>query len=332
MNSATRRRLIAATGALTLLAGAGSAFAVQTSTITVGATVINGTRTLNVKDVSGGPVSSLALGAGHGGALLVNVTDVNYAHSGYQVTATMSNLYPFDTAYHFNQTPIPSSAVSLGFPGGLVDVAGLSTLVEPVIHLASSSLPFSALTPLNTTVTGAAKSVQTLSTITQSTLSAVANELPVKVSNGTGGAFTQPAGVTGQSGTFTPTSVDVLDGTKQSLTDLVNDLTAALNNGANTAQDFITAGVLDQNSVLAAGAQALGLTSDQLTAPVIAQILNVPASVVDLQAVGAAVDKIIGQTGSYNTVSALSLNLPDQQPAGSYQGELTFTLLESSPP
>src|SRR4051794_6469244 len=125
MNSASRRRLIAATGALTLLAGAGSAFAVQTSTITVGATVINGTRTLNVKDVSGGPVSSLALGAGHGGALLVNVSDINYAHAGYQVTATMSNLCPYDTAYHFNQAPIPSSAISLSFPGGLVDVAGL---------------------------------------------------------------------------------------------------------------------------------------------------------------------------------------------------------------
>jgi hypothetical protein len=328
MNSATRRRLIAATGAVTLLAGAGSAFAVQTSTITVGATVINGTRTLNVKDVSGGPVSSLALGAGHGGALLVNVSDVNYAHAGYQVTATMSNLYPYDGSYHFNQTPIPSSAVTMSFPGGLVDVAGLSTLVEPVIHLASTSLPFSVIKPMDTTVTGAAKSVQTLSTVTQSTLNALADELPVKVSNGTGGAFTQPAAVTGQGGSFNPTPVDVLDGSKQSLNALLNDLKNALNTGAATAQDFVTAGVLDQNSVLAAGAAALGLTSDQLTSTLINQILAVPASVVDLQAVGATLDKVLGQTGSYNTVSALSLNLPDQQPAGSYQGELTFTLLD----
>ena len=48
----------------------------------------------------------------------------------------------------------------------------------------------------------------------------------------------------------------------------------------------------------------------------------------DEQAVGAGLDKVLGQNGSYNTVSALSLTLPDQQPAGSYQGELTFTLLD----
>lgn len=329
MNSSSRRRLIAGVGAITLLAGAGSAFAVQTSTITVGATVINGTRTLAVKDVSGGPVSSLALGAGHGGALLVNVTDLNYVHSGYQVTATMSNLYPYDgTGYHFNQTPIPSSAVSLSFPGGLVDIANLSTLVTPVIHLASSSLPFTVATPLNATVTGTTKSVQTLGTVTQKTLAAVANELPVKVANGTGGPFTQPAAVSGQSGTFNPTAVDVLDGTKQSLTELINDLVAALNSGLTTAQNFIDQGLLDQNAVLTAAASALGLTTDQLTAPMISQILNVPASVVDLQPVTASVDKVLGQTGSYNTVSQLSLTLPDQQPAGTYQGELTLTLLD----
>ena len=330
MIARSRLRIVAAAGALTLVAGAGSAYAVQGSTITVGATVINGTRTLNVKDVAGGAVSSLALGAGHGGALLVNVSDINYAHVGYQVTATMSNLYPYSNGnYQFNQAPIPSSAVSLSFPGGLLDVANLSTLVTPLIHLTDSALPFTALTPLNATVSGTTTSVATLATtVTQSTITALGNELPVRVATGGGGAFTNPAGVTGQSGTFNPTAVGVLDGTAQSLSELLNDLTSALNNAKTTAQDFVTAGLLDQNSVLAAAAAQLGLTTDQLTGAQITQIMNAAATVSSLQPLAGLTDEVLGQTGSYNTVPQLSLQVPSQQPAGNYQGELTLTLMD----
>jgi hypothetical protein len=329
MTGSTRLRIAAATGAITLLAGAGSAFAVQGSTITVGATVINGTRTLNVKDVAGGAVSSLALGAGHGGALLINVSDINYAHVGYQVTATMSNLYPYSGSYQFGQTPIPSSAVSLSFPGGLLDIANLSTLVTPVIHLTDSAAPFTALTPLNATVTGTTTSVSTLaSTVTQATIAALGDRLPVRIAAGGGGPFTNPAGVTGQSGSFSPTAVDVLDGTAQSLAALLADLKGSLNNAKVTAQDFVTAGLLDQNSVLAAAAAQLGLTTDQLTGAQITQIMNAAASVTDLLPLAGLTDKVLGQTGSYNTVSQLALQVPSQQPAGNYQGELTLTLMD----
>lgn len=329
MIGSSRLRIAAATGAITLLAGAGSAFAVQGSTITVGATVINGTRTLNVKDVAGGAVSSLALGAGHGGALLINVSDLNYAHVGYQVTATMSNLYPYSSGYQFGQTPIPSSAVSLASPGNLLDIANLSTLVTPLIHLTDSALPFTALTPLNATVTGTTTSVSTLaSTVTQATITALGDELPVRIATGGGGAFTNPAGVTGQSGTFNPTAVDVLDGTAQSLAALLTDLKNSLNNTKTTAQDFVTAGLLDQNSVLTAAATQLGVTTDQLTGAQITQIMNAAATVTDLQPLAGLTDKVLGQTGSYNTVSQLSLQVPAQQPAGNYQGELTLTLMD----
>ena len=328
MIGSSRTRLVAAAGAITLLAGAGSAFA-QGSTITVGATVINGTRTLNVKDVAGGAVSSLALGTGHGGALLVNVSDINYAHVGYQVTATMSNLYPYNGSYQFNQTPIPSSAVNLSFPGGLLDVANLSTLVTPLIHLTDSAAPFTPLTQLNATVTGTTTSVATLaSTVTQATIGTLGNELPVRIATGGGGAFTNPAGVTGQSGTFNPTAVSVLDGTAQSLAGLLSDLTSALNNAKTTAQDFVAAGLLDQNSVLAAAAAQLGLTTDQLTGAQITQIMNAAATVTGLQPLAGLTDQVLGQTGSYNTVPQLSLQVPAQQPAGNYQGELTLTLMD----
>ena len=329
MTRTFRLRLLALTGVASLAAGAGSAYADQSSTITVGATVINGTRTLNVKDVTGAAISSLTLGAGHGGALLVNVTDVNYAHTGYQVTATMSNLYPYSSGnYQFGQTPIPSSAVAMSFPGSLFDVANLSTLVTPLVHLTDSTGLF-ALANLDATVTGTTNSVSTLATVTQKAASSVLNELPVRVSTGAGGAFTNPAAVTGQSGTFNPTAVDVLDGTSQSLGELLTDLINKLNTGVVTAQNLVDDGLLDQNSVLAAAASALGLTPDQLSGAQITSILNgVSATVSDLQPLTALGDKVLGQTGSYNTVPQLSLTLPAQQPAGTYQGELTLTLMD----
>jgi len=327
MNRSSRLRLLAATGVVSLVAGVGSAYA-QSSTITVGATVINGTRTLNVKDVTGAAISSLTLGAGHGGALLVNVSDLNYTHVGYQVTATMSNLYPYSSGYQFNQAPIPSSAVSMSFPNAMFDVANLSTLVTPLVHLTDSTGLFTA-TPLDSTVSGTTTSVQTIATVTQKSLSGVLDELPIRVSTGSGGPFSNPAAVTGQSGTFNPTAVDVLDGASQSLTALITDLVNKLNTGVVTAQDLIDVGLLDQNSVIAAAASALGVTPDQLSAAQITSILgSVAAQVTDLQPLAGLTDKVLGQTGSYNTLPQLSLTLPAQQPAGTYQGELTFTLMD----
>lgn len=327
-----RARLFGMLGIITLTTAMTSTAmaAGQSSTITVNATVINGTRTLNLTDPTGSSLAGgLALGAGHGGAFLVNVTDVNYVHVGYQVTATMSNLYPYTTSYQFGQTPIPSSAVSMAYPGNLLDIANLGTLVTPIVHLADSVAPF-ATTPLSATIDGTTQSVQTLqTTVTQATLTSVANELPVKLQQGDTGPFTSPAAVTGQSGTFTPTQLNVLSGTAQSLAALLTDLTNALNGPGHTAQQLVTSGVIDQNSVVAAAAAALGLTPDQLAPATVTSILNNTTATVTgfLPATGSA-DNILGQSGSYNAMPQLSLTLPSQQPAGTYRGELTFTLMD----
>ena len=55
-----------------------------------------------------------------------------------------------------------------------------------------------------------------------------------------------------KSGRIYSTPVDVMDGTKQSLQVLVDDLVAALNGTNTTAQDFVNAGLLDQNAVVTA--------------------------------------------------------------------------------
>src|SRR3954451_2517421 len=201
------RRALAALAAAGTLVVPVAAFADSSTvpvTTVVGAT---GTRTLAVTDPTGAAIgaSGLPLGAGHGGAMLVNVTDLNYQHAGYQVSATMSNLYPWTgSAHDFPGAPIPSSAISVDYPSGLLDLLNVKSLVDPVVHL-TGSLTVGGLglpTAINQNVDGATSSVQTLaSTVTQATLaSALASalaELPVTLQTGETGAFSAAAGLPG---------------------------------------------------------------------------------------------------------------------------------------
>ena len=83
MTTRPSRRALAALAAAGTLVVPVAAFA-DSSTVPVTTVVATGTRTLNVTDPTGAAIgaSGLPLGAGHGGALLVNVTDVNYQHAG----------------------------------------------------------------------------------------------------------------------------------------------------------------------------------------------------------------------------------------------------------
>src|SRR3954469_9864093 len=170
-------------------------------TTVVGAT---GTRTLSVTDPTGAAIgaSGLPLGAGHGGAMLVNVTDLNYQHAGYQVSATMSNLYPWTgSAYDFTGAPIPSSAISVGYPSGLLDLVNVKSLVDPVVHLTGSitvggiGLP----TAVNQNVDGATSSVQTLAnTVTPAAVGSALGEPPNPPAAGQNRRFPRGAGLPGE--------------------------------------------------------------------------------------------------------------------------------------
>src|SRR3954454_12768424 len=228
------RRPLAALIAAGVLVAPVAAFADSSTvpvTTVVGAT---GTRTLAVTDPTGAAIgaSGLPLGAGHGGAMLVNVTDLNYQHAGYQVSATMSNLYPWTgSAYDFTDAPIPSSAISVGYPSGLLDLLNVKSLVDPVVHLTGSitvgglGLP----TTINQNVDGATSSVQTLAnTVTQATLASALAELPITLQTGETGAFTAAAGLPGEPTAHpSPTSKVLMSGAAQA--PLTSALVSALN-------------------------------------------------------------------------------------------------------
>src|SRR3954451_17020343 len=325
------RRALAALAAAGTLVVPVAAFADSSTvpvTTVVGAT---GTRTLAVTDPTGAAIgaSGLPLGAGHGGAMLVNVTDLNYQHAGYQVSATMSNFYPWSgSAYDFTGAPIPSSAISVGYPSGLLDLVNVKSLVAPVLHL-TGSITVGGLgipTAINQNVDGATTSVQTLAnTVTQSTLAGALAELPVTLQTGQTGAFTAADGLPGEPTAHpNPTSKVLMSGAAQS--PLSAALLTALNTayGGKTAAQLVAAGLLDQNAVVSAVAQQLGITPDLLSGADITSIMSTLTGTVTSLA-----GSILGQTGSYNTMPTLSINVPSSAAAGVYRGQLVVTLMDT---
>jgi hypothetical protein len=324
-----RARTVAAATVLTLGAATASAFA--DTNVPVTTLVAAGTRTLNVIDPSTGTAvgsGGLPLGAGHGGALLVNVTDVDYKRSGYQVSATMTNLYPFANGnYDFNATAIPSSALSLSYPSSLFDLNNVAALVEPVFDL-TGSIQLGALgvpVAVDKTVNGTAKDAQSLSAaVTQSSYASLLSQLPITLATGETGTFDSPAPLPGQSGSAfaNPTPKVLMSGSPHTPT--TKSLTDALNAtyGGKTAQQLVTAGLLDANAVISAAAQALGVTPDLITNSEKTTILTTLTGTVS------GILSIDGQTGSYNTLPELDITTPSDTPAGLYRGQLTVTLMD----
>ncbi|HET7530046.1 MAG TPA: hypothetical protein VFJ98_03700 [Mycobacteriales bacterium] len=330
MTVLSRPRALAALAATAALAAPALAFA-DTSTVPVTTVVATGTRTLHVTDPTGAAIGAngLPLGAGHGGALLVNVTDVNYQHAGYQVSATMSNLYPWSgSSFDFAGTPIPSSAISVGYPSGLLDLVDVKALVAPVVQLTGTvnvgglGLPVA----INQTVDGATQSVQTLAdAVTKSSLAGALADLPVTLQTGETGAFTAPAGLPGEPTAHpNPTSKVLMSGDAQDPAGaaLVDALNTTL--GGDTAAQLVSAGLLDQNAVVSAVAQQLGITPDLLSAADVTSIMSTLTGTVTSLA-----GSILGQSGSYNTMPALSITVPPSASAGLYRGQLVVTLMDT---
>jgi hypothetical protein len=323
-------RAIAALGAAGAILAPVAALA-GSSVVPVTTVVATGTRTLTVTDPTGAAIGAggLPLGAGHGGALLVNVTDVNYQHAGYQVSATMTNLYPWSgSAYDFSGTPIPSSAISVAYPSDLLDLVNVKTLVDPVLKL-TGSVTVGGLgvpTSINQTVDGATESVQTLAnTVTRSTLASALASLPVTLDTRETGSFASAAPLPGEPTAHpNPTSKVLMSGSAQDPASAA--LVSALETtyGGETAAQLVAAGLLDQNAVVSAVAQQMGITPDLLSAADISTIMSSVTG--DITSI---VGSVLGQSGSYNTLPTLNIDVPSSASAGVYRGQLVVTLMDT---
>lgn len=324
----TRTRVVLGGVAVTTLLGASAAMA-SSSTITVSTGSINGTRTLQLLDPTGGSLAgALPIGTGNSGSFVASVVDANYKHVGYQVTSTMTNLYPYSSGtYSIGTTNVPSSGVGVSFPTQGLQLDNVTDLVQPVFTIAgnltgtlgltalSLLLPGTNLTTFSTTVDGMGGSVTTAAA---HVLDGSLTTLPVSVQHGIADSYTTPATLAAN-GTVNETgakSVLLMDGTAQTIG--ASTLNAALP-AATSVTNLISQGWLSQSAVLQAVANALAIPVVDLTTAVIAPLTGTATG---------TIGGVLGQTGSYNTVPQLHVTVPSTVPSGTYQGVLTVTLAD----
>lgn len=352
------RKAMATACGLFLLAAvaAGPAGAQEETDVLLAA--VAGSRTLKVTTPTGTNLNGgeLDLGTAHTGAFVTSVTDANYDHVGYQVSATLSNLYLFEGSFDCGKK-VDSGDLSAAFPinaqvqdlgaliQGLVDLQGtvngaLASLLDPGgtigLILSTAGLDPLAGRPLEVAGPVAAQVEDTLA----GALDGASSLLPVKVSNGSPGPFSTPATHPQcGGGGGTPTSRMLMSGDASSLggfvQGLIDDLQALVD--GVTASDLIDAGVIDAAAAEAAAAEAVqglqdqinselaGLGLDPIALPQTGDVIDL---VLDLLVGLLDTANLLGQTGVGISVPNLNAE-PDSAPtAGVYKGRMVVTLVD----
>jgi hypothetical protein len=358
--SRTLAALGVSAGALAALATPALASSPQvTVTLTTG-----GSRTMNLYEADGTtPLTTTDLSTGSSN-FVAQVQDATYTNQAFTVQSTMTNLYPYsNNAYQCTARPfIPSSAVSLSSPSGLLTVAGVSAATTPVFTL-TGTLTSSNVPGLLSTVTLAttdnppttAVGVLPTTPLTQtaltgsggslfgSTLSGVESKLPVSLSTpNTGGAFANPdAHSTCDPSATGATPVQIMHGTANPtglVGDLINQISTAVCNTNNTTlgtdptlSALICAGYLTNNAVSTAVQSnstlmaALGGLAG-LTPTNLTDIentLTAPLTSTALSLLSGATS----QSGTYDSSPSLVVTVPSGS-SGTYEGVMTVTLVD----
>lgn len=328
-----------------------------TVTLTTG-----GTRTMNLYEPDGTTqLQSTDLSTGSSN-FVAQVQDATYTNTPFTVQATMTNLYPYaGGSYQCTaRSDIPSSAITLSSPSGLLTVAGVSAATTPVFTLTgtltSADVPglLSSVTLATTDVppttadgvlpsTPLSQSALTGSSgsLFGSTLSGVESKLPISLSTPTtGGAFTTPD----PHPTCDPSlpagqAVQVMHGTANPtglVGDLISQISAATCKSTPLGTDptlsaLICAGYLTNNAVstavqsnstlMTALGGLTGLTTTNLTD--IENTLTAPLTTTALSVLSGATS----QSGTYDSSPSLVVTVPSTA-TGTYEGIMTVTLVD----
>jgi hypothetical protein len=332
-------RSAAALAAVTLLLAVGIGSA---ETITVDAQVTTGTRTFALKTLAGGGLDALTLGAAGERGFVTSVTDERYERVGYQVTATMSNLYKVTNGTFDCTRSIPASGLGIGFLASPVSVSDVAGLVEPVWDLAGTLT--GALATTLGVASGTAFAVtafpgERVEHALAGTFTGLQDALPIKVAPGPGGSFTAPAAhPTCGSGAGSPTSRLLMNGTGSNLAALFTWLQDAIMTAADVggdaavdAAELVATGAADDPTLAAATRAALasaGVSLTLLDALIAANTVTMTQLYELLDATLRPVTALVGQTGSYLALPKLTLSIPDGTPPGTYRGTLTVTQVD----
>lgn len=345
-------------GALAALAAPALATSPQvTITLSTG-----GTRTMSLYEPDGTtPLTATDLSTGSSN-FIAQVQDATYTNQAFTVQSTMTNLYPYsNNAYQCTARPfVPSSAVTLSSPSGLLTVAGVSAATTPVFTLTGTltsanvpgllstvtlattdTPPTTADGVLPTTPLSQTALTGTGSSLFGSTLSGVQSKLPVDVSSpSTGGPFTNPdVHSTCDPGATNATPVQVMHGTANPtglVGDLISQISTATCNTTPLGTDptltaLICAGYLTNNAVstavqsnttlMTALGGLTGLTTTNLTD--IENTLTAPLTSTALSLLSGTTS----QSGTYDSSPSLVVTVPSGS-IGTYQGIMTVTLVD----
>jgi hypothetical protein len=267
-----------------------------------------GSRQFAVQDISGNPLTAVNLGTGGAQPFRTVVTDTKFRNltKGYNVSATMNNLYlqksdgtsdytarvrSSDVSLQYGTSPL--SALGVSFPvvpkltvsGVLQTCASLSPTVQSVLGLSSTGLPLnaldSALVNLCSALTTAAGHTatatvdSTVQQITSDLTSALSlGDLPTALTGATPGAFTNPdysagtigAGDPARSGAAPATSLGIMTGTPGMRAALQSVISTKVN--AALAGLPLTGATGPAQTTVAALLAALGSSSDAAVANV----------------------------------------------------------------
>ena len=329
-------------GIVAISAGAVPASA-QSGTVTVSLNTSGPSatgRTLMLYDTAGQALSALDLSTGTK-SFVAQVSDSGYSLNGFNVQASMSNLYGYYNSAWNCSAVIPASAVSLTSPSSLLDVSGLSSGLTPqfvlngtlttVLGPLLTTLGLGSAVVTNAPVTGLAQTLSQASLaagntgqLVGSTVSSLSSSLPLQAVTGAGGAFTNPAADPsgancGQSGS-SATNVPVMSSTANAAGISV-DLQGLLAKLPNmSATQLITAGYLDSNSVMSAVSTVLNIPLNLLT-PYVSSIEN---TLIGSLAGTPLATGLTSDSGSYSSSPAVTVNTSGV-PAGSYKGTMTIT-------
>ena len=346
----SRVRLAIVGSSVAALAAAATIPAAMASSVNVSLSTTSGTRTLNLYQSDGTtPLTSSDLSSGASN-FIAQVADSSYSNNGFKVQATMSNLYGFaNNAYNCNVS-VPSSAINLSSPTGLLSVAGVNANLTPVFTIVNQTLPALSVPGLINPVTITNLGINgllpaSMNPLSQSQLTGLTNtnligsvlagvesKLPVSLgTTGLGGNFTNPdVHPTCNPAATGATPVQIMNSTADPtgvLAQLQGLIQTAVGTATPTLTQLINGGFLTSSAVSSA-LQTVGGLVNQLglggltsSLSTLEGLLNVPLSSLSL-----APSSLV-QTGNYSSSPSLSVNTSGI-PAGTYKGVMTVTLLD----
>jgi hypothetical protein len=276
----------------TALAGAGATTAHAGGNVTVSLSSVSPQETVSITDLEGHDLTTQGLNLGSDNPLSsalsapmeVTVTDANQTPSGFDIYASMTNLYQCTTSSGACTLPgtepagsalIPSQNVGVSYPASPLQVANVSALAAPLFtvagslpaavctdaHLLNSALSCGSSIPVTMTVKGVGQALQ------QAVNLATLNNLPVIPQAGATGQFQNPAygyGAVPYRSQTTGSTLSVISGTDNTNASVLSTLQSQITGAGSVPSQYLDTNSLD-TALQSALVTALGTVNTGIT-------------------------------------------------------------------